>query len=333
MAIHFASYQETAKGTDRNPAPSKKGRLIALLGLASEAADLLAEYKKLLRDNQSFSRFRERARIELGDVLWYVSTTATHLGLDLEDIARENVRKTRLRFGVRGKTDSSTVPSLIGRYDSAFPAKERLPRLLAAQFVPKRGKPPRVLTYVNGRLFGDPLDDNVYTNDGYRFHDAIHLGFAVCLGWSPVVRGFLKRKRKSMREIDDNEDGARAQAIEEALAVQVHHYALDHDDLDGAATIDSEFLYDITRLVKYLEVSDVAPHEWERAILAAYSAFRAVREAHGGWIVGNLDRRTIRFAGPTLPARIRVALSKAEGAEKSPDPKRKVGGVSKLRRP
>jgi NTP pyrophosphatase (non-canonical NTP hydrolase) len=39
---------------------------------------------------------------ELGDVLWYVAQLASELGLELEDIARENLEKlsSRQRRGV-----------------------------------------------------------------------------------------------------------------------------------------------------------------------------------------------------------------------------------------
>jgi aryl-alcohol dehydrogenase-like predicted oxidoreductase len=45
------------------------------------------------------------------------------------------------------------------------------------------------------------------------------------LGWSPVLRGLLKRKRKSNAKIDENEDGARAAIIEEGIATWIFNNA------------------------------------------------------------------------------------------------------------
>jgi hypothetical protein len=51
--------------------------------------------------------------------------------------------------------------------------------------------------YFGGKPLGDDLTDNAYVDDGYRFHDVIHLALIAHLGWSPVVRGLMRRKRKS----------------------------------------------------------------------------------------------------------------------------------------
>ena len=51
--------------------------LVPLLGMVGELGELLAEYKKWLRDGQAYALFPDRAREELGDLLWYLSNTAT----------------------------------------------------------------------------------------------------------------------------------------------------------------------------------------------------------------------------------------------------------------
>ena len=45
-----------------------------------------------------------------------------------------------------------------------------------------------------------------------------HFAHAVYLGWSPVLRALLKSKRKSDPRFDENQDGARAQIIEEGVS-------------------------------------------------------------------------------------------------------------------
>ena len=57
--------------------PNSSEMLVPLLGMVGELGELLAEYKKWLRDGQAYALFPDRAREELGDLLWYLSNTAT----------------------------------------------------------------------------------------------------------------------------------------------------------------------------------------------------------------------------------------------------------------
>ena len=50
---------------------------------------------------------------------------------------------------------------------------------------------------VNGFRFGAPLTDNSWSETGYRWHDTLHLTYAVCLGWPPVFRALAGVKRRS----------------------------------------------------------------------------------------------------------------------------------------
>src|SRR5437899_8312324 len=94
-------YQQVAAGTDQFA--DKKGDdalMIPLLGIAGETGTLLSEFKKKIRDKESYEGFKERAQEELGDVLWYLSNLATHLGLSLSEIAATNLRKTQERWPI-----------------------------------------------------------------------------------------------------------------------------------------------------------------------------------------------------------------------------------------
>ena len=71
---------------------------------------------------------------------------------------------------------------------------------------------------INGVPFGEELTDNAYDHDGYRFHDIFHFAYAAVLGWSPITRALLRRKRKSRPLVDEVEDGGRAAVIEEGIA-------------------------------------------------------------------------------------------------------------------
>lgn len=70
------------------------------LGLASEAGEVAGKVKKVLRDRGGDFGEEQIAAIkdELGDVLWYVATLASDLGIALDDIAGGNVEKLRSRL-------------------------------------------------------------------------------------------------------------------------------------------------------------------------------------------------------------------------------------------
>ncbi|WP_422302508.1 hypothetical protein [Candidatus Binatus sp.] len=61
--------------------------------------------------------------------------------------------------------------------------------------------------------------------DHYRYHDVLHLGHLVFLGWPPSIRSLLRRKRKSDLMVDDNEDGLRAVQAEEHVTNLIHRRA------------------------------------------------------------------------------------------------------------
>jgi NTP pyrophosphatase (non-canonical NTP hydrolase) len=74
------------------------------LGLASEAGEVAGKVKKVLRDKAGDFGPDEVAAIkdELGDVLWYVAVLAADLGLELDEVASQNIEKLRSRMA-RGR--------------------------------------------------------------------------------------------------------------------------------------------------------------------------------------------------------------------------------------
>ena len=197
--MRFTDYQQRALETDRTGlSGSEAAQLVPLLGLAGEAGQLLSEYKKRLRDGPSHVRFVDRVHEELGDILWYVSNVASKYGLDLEEIAAANLAKTKARFG-----DETGVE--LGRCEREA---ESFPDRFSLTFVQQAdGDRVMVRTLFNGVQVGAELTDNAHDDDGYRFHDVFHAGFVAVLGWSPVLRSLLGRKRKSVTKLDEVEDG------------------------------------------------------------------------------------------------------------------------------
>ena len=134
--------------------------------------------------------FKERVSEELGDLLWYVSNVASKFDLSLSEIAASNLVKVKNRWA------SDCAEPLV--FDAGLPEAERLPRRLEVDLVDiDEDTRQHVRILVDGKLFGAELTDNAYDPDGYRFHDVFHLAYAAVLGWSPITRALLRRKRKS----------------------------------------------------------------------------------------------------------------------------------------
>lgn len=93
-------YQDLANGTDTYT-PDTIGLLAHFLGLTGEAGEAAEKAKKENRDH-SGHEFQDADRnhaimLELGDVLWYVATTASRIGYTLQDVAQENINKVYSR--------------------------------------------------------------------------------------------------------------------------------------------------------------------------------------------------------------------------------------------
>jgi NTP pyrophosphatase (non-canonical NTP hydrolase) len=288
-------YQREAQKTDRVPARGNTQAgidlIVPLLGLAGEAGELLSEYKKHLRDGDSHLLFKDRISEELGDLLWYVANVAAKFNLKLEDVAQSNLRKTRDRWG--DQDSSATV------FDADFEEHERLPRQFEIELseVIVKGKT-KIRARMNGKKIGDDLTDNADDPDGYRFHDVFHLGYVAVLGWSPVIRKLLKRKRKSDQKIDEVQDGGRAQVIDEGIAALVFDYAKGHKWLDGVSDLDYQLLRTIKGITSLLEVRERSMKEWQRAILMGFEVWRQVLASGGGKILVDLDAKELKYLGP-----------------------------------
>lgn len=284
--MNFNTYQERAKQTDHNPATDEKGMMIPLAGLAGEAGELLSEYKKYLLDGDSHKLFKERFAEELGDLLWYVSNVATKFGLDLSQVAEQNLAKCEGRWG--------SLP-IRSPFDAAFPEDQRFPRAFSIDFVTYHDEDgaPKVRVLYKGKQFGDDLTDNSYAKDGYGYHDVIHLSFVAVLGWSPLTRKMLGAKRKSDEKVDRVEDGGRAIATEEGLSAMIFAYARDYNFLEGKSSASTELLRMVKNMVEHLEVSVCTPGEWEQAIVQGFAVWREVKKRRGGAVNVNLDERRI----------------------------------------
>jgi NTP pyrophosphatase (non-canonical NTP hydrolase) len=294
--MDFRKYQELALKTEQTTAVLGAEVIVPLLGLASEAGELLGEYKKYLRDGAAHRLFQERVAEELGDLLWYIANVARKFDLDLNFIAESNLEKCRNLWGEEAV--SIGVKTMGHSFDCDFPEHERLPRKFEVEITEVlQGNSIKMKAFVNGQQIGNDLTDNSYANDGYRFHDVFHLAYAGVLGWSPVTRQLLSGcKRKSNPKVDEVEDGGRAKAIEEGISALVFNtYAKNHAFFQGVSTIDYHLLRTIKDMTSQLEVARCSLRDWEKAILMGYEVWRQVDKNRGGIVVVNLDARSITY--------------------------------------
>lgn len=294
MDLH--EYQVAAAGRDQQADDPDKRLMVAMLGLAGEVGTLLSEHKKWLRDGDAYDR-RTGVAEDIGDILWYLAAAASALGLSLDDVAEQNLAKIIDRWAPADPTRTDPLAVELPpphMWDRPFPPEQQLPRRLTVALAPLPDEPQRVIGIIDGeRPLGNLLGDNAYDDDGYRWHDVIHLAHLGVLGWSPVIRRLLKRKRKADPRVDDVEDGGRAVAIEEGISAAVFDYASTRAWLDGVKAVDTSLLVGLRSLTRNIEVGAVSLLEWEQTILRAFSCWRRLRTDDGGLISVDLDARTI----------------------------------------
>jgi NTP pyrophosphatase (non-canonical NTP hydrolase) len=92
--MEFEWYQSCARKTAVYPGLNQNF-VYPTLGLCGETGEVSEKIKKILRDNNgeiSEAKLGELKK-ELGDVLWYLANLATELGLSLDAIAEDNLKK------------------------------------------------------------------------------------------------------------------------------------------------------------------------------------------------------------------------------------------------
>lgn len=90
-------YQQLAGRTSGAGGDGERRLVIAALGLAGEAG----EFANLVKKRTAHGHTDITPAVlgdELGDILWYLAEAATACGLNLEDIARENIAKLQQRY-------------------------------------------------------------------------------------------------------------------------------------------------------------------------------------------------------------------------------------------
>jgi NTP pyrophosphatase (non-canonical NTP hydrolase) len=316
--VEFSAFQRAARETSQLRLGGPQAAIAPMLGLASETGSILNVYKKYLRDGIDLAANREFLREELGDLLWYVAAVATACGLDLEEIAECNLRRTRDRYPTkRPPRQLEALPV----FDANYPPHERFPRRLVVSFAEgllTSGRRVSLLTLVsadpnafaNGQIaaadgkkigfrvgaeLGDPLTDNTRHIDAYRFHDAIHMGFLAVLNWSPTLRALLRLKRKSNPETDECEDGARAVFAEEGLAAVLSRLSKRRMGFLSETSVDGEVIEVAKAAAVDLEVESLPAWLWRSAICQGFRAMHELEQHCGGYLTADLDHRRLTY--------------------------------------
>ena len=230
----------------------------------------------------------------LGELLADLAMVAALFGQRLADIAWANLRKIQSRW-------PGENPVHLPLFDEGILEFEQFPREFEMHYVevlPKVGSP-YVIQRIHGEInVGDRLTDNRADPDGYRFHDVFHLAYMTHLGWSPVIRALLKLKRKSDPHVDENQDGARAAIIEEAISTWIFNHAYSRklfaDKRPGRLSYD--LLKQVHSMVSGYEAERCPLWQWELAILDGFKVFRKLMEHGGGIVRVNLNTRTLEFS-------------------------------------
>lgn len=251
----------------------------------------------------------------LGMVMWHVAALADVLGLSLDEVVTKN----------RGKLNElanfeSAGPTPLHDDGAEVPEEQRLPRQFEVSFISiEDGK---LQMFYKGKPLGDELTDNSREDDGYRFHDCMHLANAAKLGWSPVLRHLMERKRKYDPDVDSSQDGARARIVEEAVVKAVHSEGERASGIDGTGKaytpvtlftskeqISFSFLKLIKRFVRKLEVETNKYWEWQEAIVEGHKIYAALCREKQGTVRVDISKRTIEFDRRVCPEVIGPVVS------------------------
>jgi NTP pyrophosphatase (non-canonical NTP hydrolase) len=263
----------------------------SLLRLAGEAGDLAKR--------SADGTHRDNVAALQGDLIKLLRAliqAAKAVDVSLGEAAAYNIHKTEDRW----PTNRVFPPPR----DEELHIDEQLPRKLRVLIYEREVNGKKfVFQKSGGILLGDRLTDNHRPEDDYRFHDVFHLAHATVLAWSPTTRALLKIKRKSDKAADENDDGARANLIEEGLTTWIFEIAKQHNFFANTPRLGFDLLKDVKQFVKGYEAEKLPMWLWESAILQGYAVFRQLQEKRSGVVVTDMAGRKIWFEEMTAEDR------------------------------
>lgn len=134
--------------------------------------------------------------------------------------------------------------------------------------------------------------------DGYRWYYCFSLAFVAVLGWSPIIREMLGLKRRSCRQLEKAEDGARAQMVEEFIIASALLSVFQASDPDAA--ISEAVIDEAVEVTRAYHLPHDALQDWRLAFAQGFKAWKAIRAAGGGLVHVDRRRRELTvFAQPS----------------------------------
>ena len=255
----------------------------SLLVLVGEAGRLASRF--------AAGAYRNDTDALRGDLVMLVKALAdgaVATQVSLQEATGLNITKRESRWPTK-----RLYPALV---DEGLHVDEQLPRKLRVLIYEREVNETNfVFQKIGGVLMGERLTDNHMPPDDYRFHDVFHLAHATVLGWSPTTRAMFKLKRKSRKEIDENEDGARAILIEEGLTTWIFETAKQHCFFENTEKLGLDLLKDVIRFVRGYEAESLPMWLWESAILQGYAVFRKLQHERCGVVLTDMEKRLIWF--------------------------------------
>jgi NTP pyrophosphatase (non-canonical NTP hydrolase) len=94
--MEFDEYQEKASVTATFTGKQEEHQLMYLaLGICGESGEIAEKIKKYIRNDNAVmtDETRELLKLEIGDVLWYLSQLSRVLGFSFDEAARANITK------------------------------------------------------------------------------------------------------------------------------------------------------------------------------------------------------------------------------------------------
>lgn len=98
--MNFKQYQKEAKKFDLHDSfdfskPNDICFMEKFMGLSEETGELMGKMKRVFRQKEDKISVEkvEEISAEMGDILWYLTLIAEYLGLEIEDIAKQNIEK------------------------------------------------------------------------------------------------------------------------------------------------------------------------------------------------------------------------------------------------
>ena len=110
IVTDFREYQELARRTQNTALPLWAMREHALFGLSSEVGEVMGIHQKV---HQGHPLDETALRLEIGDIMWFISELCDVYGWSMEDIAIANIQKLRVRY-----KDKFSAEQSIARVDT-----------------------------------------------------------------------------------------------------------------------------------------------------------------------------------------------------------------------